>query len=139
MNLSTKNLLITITGFVLILDLTFEIISFLQMVPFNNLRYFLSNYQSIWITALLDIFFCFILVVLCFFKKYFVFPILLICSIYTLNGIILNLNEVLHYGFIYPIDNLTGIIGIPELILSLFGTFYWFNQLNKFRKINFGN
>lgn len=125
-------------GFLLIIDIVIGIWATLQLGFPSNDPWSWTAYQwnmigFLWKPALIDLMLSLILSMLCFMKKYFVFPIILICSIYTLKGGMITINEIMKYGFVYPIANLSCLIGIMEFISATFGTIIWVRKIMNMR------
>jgi len=125
-----------INGILLIVSLILGVWATLQfgMPNSNPIRWTSSQWNMIdflWGPILADIIISLLLAAFCFLKKYIIFPVIFIYSVYGLKIGIINMNEIIRYGFIYPIDNLSGIIIIIEFILALLGTILWIRKLKR--------
>lgn len=117
---------------VLLLIILFLIIGTNQLGNFN-----LHNWDMLkflWLPTLIYCVIDLVFMSLCLMKRYFVFPLILLHALTDLNHAIANLLQVLKQGFIYPIDNIWGIIAIIGFILAATGTLMWFKNIRYYGK-----
>lgn len=91
--------------------------------------------KTFWVPLITSCFIYLLISVLCFMRKYPVFPIMLLLLTPSLHSALFNLHQVLDKGLIFPGPNIGGILGILLFILSLAGTTLWIRRLiEKFRR-----
>ncbi len=129
-----------LNGILVIASQVFGIWAILQLgIPHNSpttwtpYQWHMVNF--LWKPAIIDTIFCLILAILCFMKKYFVFPIILLFSILTIKGGVVTIEEIIQYGFVYPVANISCLIGIAELITGALGTILWIRRLMRHKKL----
>lgn len=128
------NAFFRVNGVLLFAGIVMGIWATLQLgVPHNSpstwTPYQWNMIDFLWKPVIFDLILSLSLAALCFMKKYFVFPIILICSIYTLKGGVMTIDEIIRYGFIYPVAFLSCLIGVAEFILGILGTMLWIRKI----------
>jgi len=71
----------------------------------------------------------FLLAILCFMRKYFVFPAIVLVLGSCLNTSIGNISQIFQYGFVYPVYNIMGIFEILHFTLAIIGTILWIRKI----------
>lgn len=84
--------------------------------------------KAYWVPKLMYCIIYLLFSMLCFARKYPVFPIMTLFLASSLNIILFNINQVLEKGLIYPGPNLAGILGIIQFVLGLIGTMLWIKK-----------
>ena len=137
------NLFFKINGIFMLLIVVFGIWTILLLggiphnSPFTWTSYQWNMINFLWTPTVIYSAIYILFSILCFMRKYFIFPIILLFLITSPNSAIENLSQIMTYGFLSPARNISGIVGALEFIFAIFGTILWIRKIRgKNMKVN---
>jgi hypothetical protein len=130
------DLFFKVNGILMLVTIIFGIFAILWTfgVPDNSPTTW-TSYQwhmidFLWKPAIINSLIGILFAILCVMRRYFVFAlILLFNSHHFIDGCMWNIAQIIKYGFIYPVNNLQGLLMTLQFILAIIGIILWIRKI----------